>query len=155
MDDIGKKLGITNQEKWYLITASVLKQHGGGTLLFGKYNGSPASLLTHVYPEYHFVMLFNCYLHELIYAWDILKFHSSDSGDDYKSLPHSHWDTISNQRTFLENLARKLNIKDHEGWYRITKTALRQYGGSTLLKGYGNIPSRLLASVFPEYHCIK
>jgi len=52
MDDLAKKLNITDSEGWYNITGSTLQEHGGGGLLIGKYNGSVYQLLKEVYPQY-------------------------------------------------------------------------------------------------------
>ncbi len=51
MDDLAKKLNITQPSRWYTLTSSVLKQNNGSTLL-KKYAGSISKLLTTVYPEY-------------------------------------------------------------------------------------------------------
>ncbi len=52
MDELAKKLKITEQDSWYNIKWSTLIQNGAGTLLT-KYNGSTFKLLKSVYPEYH------------------------------------------------------------------------------------------------------
>ncbi len=51
MDDLARKLNITNNADWYQITNGTLKQHGLATLL-KNYNGSFSKLLKAVYPEY-------------------------------------------------------------------------------------------------------
>ncbi len=52
MDELGKKLNITNQDGWYKLRAKELIAFGGRGLLNLKYNGSIHKLLTVVYPEY-------------------------------------------------------------------------------------------------------
>ncbi len=51
MDDIAKRLKISNPQDWTFLTARVLKQNGGAVLL-RKYDNSPSKLLNTVYPEY-------------------------------------------------------------------------------------------------------
>ncbi len=65
-----------------------------------------------------------------------------------------YWKNISNQRDFLNELAKKLNITEASGWYTVTKEVLRQHGGSGLLQTYNNSPSKLLTTLFPEYPLI-
>ncbi len=57
----------------------------------------------------------------------------------------------SNRRVFLNSLAKKLNITDQEGWYKITKQTLKQHGGSGLFEYYNNSVSEILKNLFPEY----
>ncbi len=52
----------------------------------------------------------------------------------------------------MEALARMLNIRDREGWYSVNSSTLRQYGASSLLHKYNGSISKLLATVYPEYH---
>ncbi len=57
---------------------------------------------------------------------------------------------ISNQRSFLDDIAKKLHITDKEGWYNVTDKTLKKHGGLELMRMY-NSRSRLLKSVYPEY----
>ncbi len=57
----------------------------------------------------------------------------------------------SNQRLFLDNLARQLNITDQHGWYNLTITALREHGGHALLQKYKGSVCKMLSTVYPEY----
>ncbi len=58
---------------------------------------------------------------------------------------------IKEQRLFLDDLAKKLNFTDQEGWYTITSKTLKQHGGDDLLEIYKSSPSKLLVAVYPEY----
>ncbi len=51
----------------------------------------------------------------------------------------------------MENLAKRLNIRDQEGWYSLTLNTLKQNGGYGLLQKYNGSPSKLLTNVYPEY----
>ncbi len=57
MDDLAKKLNITNQDGWYNIKSHTVHEYGGGGLLLNKYNNSLTKLLASVYPEYHIYFL--------------------------------------------------------------------------------------------------
>ncbi len=73
-----------------------------------------------------------------------------------KRYPRNHWKSISNQRKFLDELAKKLNITNINGWYTITKTVLLRHGAGGLLDvRYNNSPSKLLTTVYPEYPLLK
>lgn len=52
MDNLAKKLNITEYEEWYKTTYRTIRKHGGGGLLASKYKNSLSHLLTTVYPEY-------------------------------------------------------------------------------------------------------
>ncbi len=52
----------------------------------------------------------------------------------------------------MDDLGKKLNITNQEGWYQTTFDTIKQYGGSSILKHYNHSPSKLLMAVYPEYH---
>ncbi len=58
---------------------------------------------------------------------------------------------MSNQKAFMDDLAKRVHIKDREGWFHVTHDAVIQHGGGALLKYYGSM-KKLLQSVYPEYH---
>ncbi len=66
-------------------------------------------------------------------------------------MPDGYWD-VSRQRSFMESLAKALNITDNEGWYKLTVGDMQKskYGRSILSKHGGSI-NKLLTTVFPEY----
>ncbi len=69
----------------------------------------------------------------------------------FNYTPHGFWKVPSNQRNFMNTVAKTLNITSSEGWYAITYHKLLDHGAHTLLKRYNNSPSKLLAAVYPEY----
>ncbi len=126
MDDIAKKLNITDINDWYKITHSPLVKHGCFTLL-SKYKHSIPALLKAVYPEHQ---------------WDKLRF---------SRIPPEYWGSLENQRTFMETLAKKLNVNTHEDWYKVSTWKLMRSGGSRILHRYHNSYPKLLATLYPEY----
>ncbi len=58
---------------------------------------------------------------------------------------------IANQRAFLDDIAKKFNITNQEGWYKISGKILKQHGGHDLLRDYNFSPLKLLKTVYPEY----
>ncbi len=145
MDDLARKLNISDQEDWYKVTLKQIHDHGGQRML-SKYDHSIKKLLSVVYSEYlsfyaAIVLLFHWY------KWDSTKFNCAHR------LPLGYWNVIDNQRAFLDDIAKKLNITQHEDWYRISRRVLQQHGGASLLSKYKNV-HRLLCIVYPEYRPI-
>ncbi len=136
LDNLAKKLNITDTKQWYKINAVVVHQHGGSSLL-QKYNGSIVNLLTTVYSEY-LVYLISLFCR---YQWDLTKF---------VQIPHGYWD-LPKQRAFMDNLAKKLNIVKQEGWYNVTAAALKRHGAHKLIAKYNNSMTKLLSTVYHEY----
>ena len=68
----------------------------GGVRLIDLYNGSLSKLLSSVYPEYDWL------------PWK------------FTVCPLGFWNDIANQRKFTEWVAKELNIKEMEDWYRVT-----------------------------------
>lgn len=94
-----------------------------------RYNYSISKLLSTVYPEY---------------TWDPLRF---------SQAPRNYWASLENQRAFLEDLAKKIGLKENDmsGWYKVTNKVVFDNGGHGLLDQYdGNLP-RLLQAVYPDY----
>jgi hypothetical protein len=65
----------------------------------------------------------------------------------FETLPHGYWRDPSNQRNFLENLSKKLEIKTPSDWGKVTIKDFHQNRGNTLLKGTSII--RVLRKNFP------
>ncbi len=78
-----------------------------------------------------------------IYRWDITKF---------KYITTGYWDNITNQRLFMDDLTKKLNISNMEDWYMINKKTLQHHGADHILEKYEGSRNKLLKSVYPEYH---
>ncbi len=67
--------------------------------------------------------------------------------------PSGYWNSVSNQRSFLDSLGKSLNITSHEEWYKVTIAKVYEHGGASLLTyRYGNSVRKLLTTVYPEYH---
>ncbi len=143
LNEIGKKLNISDLSGWYNINWHVLKQHGGASLL-SKYNYSLSRLLSTVYPEYLFEQKELHYFITFTYTWD---FTTSAAC----SVPYAHWRDLTNQKAFMESLAKKLDISDTSAWDKLTIRCLRENGGAGLSKRYHDSPSKLLFTLYPSY----
>lgn len=58
------------------------------------------------------------------------------------------WNDKSKQRKFLEDVAKKLNIKEQKDWGSITRKQVSQLGGGSLLVQYNNSLIKALSNVF-------
>ncbi len=138
LDDIAKQLDINDVHGWYKLTTTSLRKLGGSSLLC-KYNFSLAKLLSTVYPEYPY---FLCIISLFGYKWNLACF---------SQVPREYWDKIPNQRAFMDDLAKQLNITDQEGWFNVTTNTLKQHRGTSLLHKYHDSVTKLISSVYPEY----
>ncbi len=76
------------------------------------------------------------------------------------------WNNLRNQRHKMDELSSKLSITytfllspltdiaDPKDWYHVTTAALRNAGGSGLYQHFGSM-SKLLSTIYPEYHVKK
>lgn len=67
------------------------------------------------------------------------------------SLNSGFWEDVANQRKYLDWLARQLNIKDMDGWYKVTYKDMQTRKGSRLLQLYGYSVIKVLKAVYPEH----
>ncbi len=78
----------------------------------------------------------------LLYKWDLDRF--------ITRVKIGYWSDVGNQRAFLDDMAKKLNLTDHER-HNITSQMVLQHGGFQLLKKYDYSLSKLLTTLYPEY----
>jgi len=69
-----------------------------------------------------------------------------------KRIPARHWQSIANQRHFLDWLAQQIGMKNMDGWYKVSASEVKKRGGAGLLTHYGGSISKALKTVYPEYN---
>src|SRR5690349_12610595 len=99
-DEIGKKFGLKELQDWYSITGEDVKRMGIGRLLKKKYNNSLKEALLSVYPDHEWL------------EWRI---------------PTIDFFSLENQVKYLDWLGKKLQIKNLEDWYHITKDQIGNF----------------------------
>ena len=124
LDHLSKKLKISNLEDWKKVTEYVLKKNGGSGLL--KYYSNVHEALEKLYPEEN---------------WNIF---------NRKRLPNDFWNSLENQRKFMNFVKQKLNIQKMEDWYSVKTLDIKELGGSRLLHIYPSIED-LFTTIFPNY----
>jgi hypothetical protein len=103
----GKELGVKEMSDWYKVAHTVNKKNFpllivkdlinlGGAGLVHSYNHSLPQILFTIFPEI---------------AWNAEKFEKS---------PQNYWDSVENQKNFVESAAIKLNVKIMSDWYNVT-----------------------------------
>jgi hypothetical protein len=125
MDWLGEQLGFKTKEDWYKITFFAIRNYGGNGLL-ELYNGSPSEVVLSVYRDY---------------PWLSWKFHQ---------VPNKFWNIKDNRISYLNWLAKKINLKD---WYKLKGEDIRGNHGDGLLRQYGSVAS-LIIDHFPEYQLL-
>src|SRR5260370_447037 len=58
---------------------------------------------------------------------------------------------MKNQRNFLDDLAKKLNIRNPQDWYGVKNANFQKLGGGKLLCQYKSSLYRILKTLHPEY----
>ncbi len=58
---------------------------------------------------------------------------------------------MHNQRAFIAQLVKRLNINSTEEWWTLSQATLHAHGGAGLVKKYGGSTIHLLTTVYPEY----
>lgn len=66
--------------------------------------------------------------------------------------PNHYWSSPERQKQFFERIAKQLNIKSTEDWYKINLLEeIKQRGGSSFLKsGFQGSPIKALQAAYPE-----
>ena len=64
--------------------------------------------------------------------------------------PYKYWQTVENQKIFLDNLSTKLQIKQSNDWFRVTNKNIRENGGHGLLHFYNGSLFRALKTIYPN-----
>lgn len=73
----------------------------------------------------------------------------------FNLMPPTYWDSIENQRIFMDNFAKENNILKPEDWYFISRSQVTEQGGSTLLHRHNHSISDTVIAVYPEHNWIK
>ena len=121
---------LNSIEEWNKISRKKIIQNGGKSLLLFHYSNDKTNLLTSIYPNY---------------PWKIENIKKNENTKENFKL-------IENQRKFMQNLAKKLNIKKLDEWLLISRNKLIENGGRSLLKNYyENNMQKLLENIFPNY----
>ncbi|EGG15784.1 hypothetical protein DFA_10627 [Cavenderia fasciculata] len=117
---VGKNQSI---DEWHYLTDLDFKRNFG-SFFIDTYGDIPTALAD-IYPEHSWK------------PWLFERFH-----------PSYFYDSIENQRAFVDWLAQTLNITSPEQWYQVTTKDIKTNRGFHLLKLYNNSPYQLFTTIF-------
>lgn len=129
MDWLGKEFGYTKMEDWYKISARMIQNNNGGSLL-AEYYGSPSKCVMSVYNEH---------------KWYTFMF---------TSVPNNFWKNATHKRDYVEWLGSKLGYKNLEDWYNIDQFHFINNYGNALLSAYDS-PSAVVMDIFAEHKWVE
>lgn len=120
-------LGISSPEDWYKQTSeSVLQIDDASTMIANYYSNSLIAMLRDLRPQD---------------TWLEWKF---------KQAPSYFWDSVENQRKFMEHASEALGLSSVQDWQSVTTKQLVSVGGARILKGYQYSMLSLLQHVYPS-----
>ena len=114
--------------KLYDITTDDVSQFGGEGLLKYIYDGSLAKALTSIFPNHEW------------YSWIF-----------NQRLYKGFWEDKKNQFRFMNWLGKELGFKEMSDWYKLELRHVYNNGASRLINKFGNSPSKLVQSIFPQH----
>eukprot|EP01118_Nematostelium_gracile_P015920 TRINITY_DN6480_c0_g2_i1.p1 TRINITY_DN6480_c0_g2~~TRINITY_DN6480_c0_g2_i1.p1 ORF type:complete len:190 (-),score=30.60 TRINITY_DN6480_c0_g2_i1:134-703(-) len=103
MSDLAKRLNIKKMEDWYDVGVVQIYENGGKGLLY-KHGNSPSKMIVSVLNHH---------------KWDLSRFINR------KGV----LDDFHHRVELMDQLAKRLDIKQVEDWYHVTSTQIRQNGG--------------------------
>ena len=65
-------------------------------------------------------------------------------------IPSDFWDSMSNQKEFMDDLGSKLEIKTFEDWYQVNMNEFIQNKAQTLLFRYNNSKEKMIMAIYPD-----
>ena len=127
IDKLYSKFNLTTIEDWAQISVTKLRQNGGKYLLSIFYEDNMKKLLSSIYPNF---------------PWE---------GDDLKVNTKEYFNSLPNQRKFMDNITQKINLKSINDWKYQTKNKIISNGGYSLISYYKNDMKKLLLSIYPNH----
>lgn len=122
---LGARLGFTKPRDWLRLSTNDLKRNQAGGAMV-RWNHSAVAAVKELYPELEW--------HEWL----------------FETAPSRFWKDRRNHRRYLDWLAKQLDIRRHEDWYRVTNADFANHAGGAFLLEYASTVSRALITCFPE-----
>ena len=94
--------------------------------MLGYYDNNLAKMVMELMPEYPWI------------EWKFL------------SVPRIYWESMENQKKFINWIAKELKIESMDQWYQLRADDYVKNGGRDLMNIY-KTPLKLLSTLFPDY----
>ena len=127
LDNLYQKFRFQSNNDWFSISKSKIAENGGRPIL-NIYKGNIIEMISKVYPDYQF-------------KYNVLK----------TRAPKRFWNSIDNQKLYLDHLYEKMELKSLKEWYSINNKIIIQNNGGGLLKKYNGNFFECLKVVYPNY----
>lgn len=124
LNEVARKLDIKNPSDWGNVKLHQIHKFGGVSLLSHYYNNSVFACLQSVYNGD-----FNLLIHALEIEW---------KKEWFSKVPNSYWKSMENRKMLMDQIAKKLNIKNPSDWGKVTQNCIYELGGCSLLTRYYN-----------------
>ena len=131
MQNLYLKLRLTSIDEWLLVPHTKIFKNGGTYLLTICYQNDMKKLLQAIYPNHSFEF---DNLNVLAQPW----------------ARNRYFKSIENQRSFMENLFYRFNLKSFDDWLKITPNMLMKNGGKSMWKIYSDF-EKILISIYPNF----
>ena len=125
MDQLFIKLNLKSIDDWNSVTWKEIAENGGSGLI-SKFGFSVSKLVSSIYPSFR--VNFN-----------------------ERSKPHFFWESLENQRKYLNYLFEKLKFNSMDDWKEINCDFLIANGAVGLVKEYKRDLNQMFTKIFPEY----
>lgn len=138
LESVAKKFGVSKPTEWTKVEKEDILKMEGGEKLLKMHDKSMFKLLSGSFPG---IGITNR-LTVLEIVWKPEWFSN-------RTLT-GYWPSTTNQRQFLESVAKKLGVKKPRDWGKITHLQFRKFkGGGTLLNMYGGSLRKALETIYP------
>ena len=128
MDKLFIQFNLKTLNDWKKIQKIKIIKNGGASLITYYYNNDLSKLLQTIYPNH---------------KWE---FEEDKSSNKY-------FKSLVNQRSFMDNLFKKLQLKSLDDWEEVSLQVIKENGGKSLVTSQYNFSKKkLLLSIYPEHH---
>ncbi|HXT58797.1 MAG TPA: hypothetical protein VN699_09175 [Pirellulales bacterium] len=124
---LGQRLGFKKIDDWYRITTNDFKTYRGAGVLYAYWNSSAIAAVQETFPDYD---------------WKEWLF---------RQAPLRFWSDRRNHRRYMAWLAKQLNIRRPQDWYRVSNADFEAHKGGAFLLEYNSTISAAIMAYAPRY----
>lgn len=129
LEEFATKFGIHQPNEWGKVTISDIKKGGGATFIINHHQSNVRKALAENFPDIN---------------WKREWFYRSN-----RMYNKDYWNNPNNSKSFLHDIANRLDIKKPEDWGKVTRQTIKEHKGRYLLEKHRGSLFLTLQSVFP------